>query len=81
MQCLVWFYLLGFYDISDENLPTHEPDFKRLRQDTLDGKMRNEIEQVKNLHFWSVWHMGGFLNSHKLFVLRKASEWGWIKDF
>ncbi|XP_001630383.2 cell division cycle 5-related protein [Nematostella vectensis] len=35
----------GFYNTSDENLPDYQPDFKRLRQDHLEGKMRDEIEQ------------------------------------
>ncbi|KXJ23705.1 cell division cycle 5-related protein [Exaiptasia diaphana] len=35
----------GFYDTSNENLPEYQPDFKKLRQDHLDGKMRDETEQ------------------------------------
>lgn len=36
----------GFYDTGEEELPDYQPDFKKLRQDHLDGKMRDDIEQV-----------------------------------
>ena len=36
----------GFYDTDEEELPDYQPDFKKLRQDHLDEKMRDDIEQV-----------------------------------
>ena len=36
----------GFYDTGEEELPDYQPDFKKLRQDHLDEKMRDDIEQV-----------------------------------
>ena len=36
----------GFYDTGEEELPDYQPDFKKLRQDHLDGKMRDDVEQV-----------------------------------
>lgn len=35
---------IGFYDISDENVAPIQPEFKKLRQDNLDGKMRDQVE-------------------------------------
>ncbi|XP_063040547.1 cell division cycle 5-like protein [Engraulis encrasicolus] len=35
---------VGFYDTSMENYDNLEPDFKRLRQQHLDGELRNERE-------------------------------------
>jgi len=35
----------GFYDTGEEELPDYQPDFKKLRQDHLDGKMRDDMEQ------------------------------------
>ncbi|XP_027028530.1 cell division cycle 5-like protein [Tachysurus fulvidraco] len=35
----------GFYDTSMEQYDPHEPDFKRLRQQHLDGELRNEKEE------------------------------------
>lgn len=35
----------GFYDTGEEELPDYQPDFKKLRQDHLDGKMRDDVEQ------------------------------------
>lgn len=35
----------GFYDTAEEELPDYQPDFKKLRQDHLDGKMRDDVEQ------------------------------------
>ena len=40
------FFSVGFYDTGEEELPDYQPDFKKLRQDHLDGKMRDDIEQV-----------------------------------
>lgn len=40
------FFSTGFYDTGEEELPDYQPDFKKLRQDHLDGKMRDDIEQV-----------------------------------
>lgn len=40
------FFPTGFYDTGEEELPDYQPDFKKLRQDHLDGKMRDDIEQV-----------------------------------
>ena len=37
---------VGFYDTGEEELPDYQPDFKKLRQDHLDGKMRDDLEQV-----------------------------------
>ncbi|KAJ8288735.1 hypothetical protein COCON_G00013940 [Conger conger] len=36
---------LGFYDTSMENYQSLEPNFKRLRQQHLDGELRNEKEE------------------------------------
>ena len=38
--------VVGFYDTGEEELPDYQPDFKKLRQDHLDGKMRDDLEQV-----------------------------------
>ena len=38
--------IVGFYDTGEEELPDYQPDFKKLRQDNLDGKMRDDLEQV-----------------------------------
>lgn len=38
--------IVGFYDTGEEELPDYQPDFKKLRQDHLDGKMRDDLEQV-----------------------------------
>lgn len=38
--------IAGFYDTGEEELPDYQPDFKKLRQDHLDGKMRDDLEQV-----------------------------------
>ena len=50
------YLVVGFYDIGEEELPDYQPDFKKLRQDQLDGKMRDDIEQVitenNKLKFW-----------------------------
>ncbi|CAL9687724.1 unnamed protein product [Knipowitschia caucasica] len=35
----------GFYDTSMENFEAMEPDFKRLRQQHLDGELRNDREE------------------------------------
>lgn len=46
------YILVGFYDTAEEELPDYQPDFKKLRQDHLDGKMRDDVEQVKiKFHF------------------------------
>ena len=46
------YILVGFYDTAEEELPDYQPDFKKLRQDHLDGKMRDDVEQVKiEFHF------------------------------
>lgn len=36
--------LIGFYDTAEENVAPIVPDFKKLRQDNLDGKMRDQKE-------------------------------------
>uniref|UniRef100_A0A669BUG4 Cell division cycle 5-like protein n=1 Tax=Oreochromis niloticus TaxID=8128 RepID=A0A669BUG4_ORENI len=38
---------LGFYDTSMEQYDAQEPNFKRLRQQHLDGELRNEIEKME----------------------------------
>ena len=43
---LCHFSIAGFYDTGEEELPDYQPDFKKLRQDHLEGKMRDDIEQV-----------------------------------
>lgn len=35
-----------FYDTSEENVDPFAPDFKRLRQQNLDGEFRSEKEEV-----------------------------------
>ncbi|UYV75379.1 CDC5L [Cordylochernes scorpioides] len=35
----------GFYDTSEETYEPTEPDFKRLRQQTMDGELRSEREE------------------------------------
>lgn len=47
--CVV--FLVGFYDTGEEELPDYQPDFKKLRQDHLDGKMRDDIEQVFTVNY------------------------------
>ena len=52
MIYLFIYILVGFYDTAEEELPDYQPDFKKLRQDHLDGKMRDDVEQVKiKFHF------------------------------
>ena len=52
MIYLFIYILVGFYDTAEEELPDYQPDFKKLRQDHLDGKMRDDVEQVKiEFHF------------------------------
>ena len=52
MIYLLIYILVGFYDTAEEELPDYQPDFKKLRQDHLDGKMRDDVEQVKiEFHF------------------------------
>jgi len=36
---------LGFYDTSEETFDPNDKDFKRLRQQDLDGKRRDEVEE------------------------------------
>lgn len=36
----------GFYDTSEENFEAQEPNFKRLRQQNLDGEMRRDKDEV-----------------------------------
>lgn len=44
---LFFYNIVGFYDTGVEELPDYQPDFKKLRQDHLDGKMRDDVEQVR----------------------------------
>lgn len=37
---------LGFYDTSNEEVDPLAPDFRKLRQQNLDGELRVEIEEV-----------------------------------
>lgn len=37
---------LGFYDTANEEVDPLAPDFRKLRQQNLDGEMRVEIEEV-----------------------------------
>lgn len=37
----------GFYDTSEEVIDPFAPDFKRLRQQNLDGELRSEKEEVR----------------------------------
>ena len=36
---------IGFYDTSEEAFDPNDPDFKKLRQQDLDGKRRDDIEE------------------------------------
>lgn len=47
MIYLLIYILVGFYDIVEEELFDYQLDFKKFRQDYLDGKMRDDVEQVK----------------------------------
>ena len=38
--------LLGFYDTSEEVVKPLDPNFKRLRQDQMDEKRRDDVEEV-----------------------------------
>ena len=52
--------IVGFYDTGEEELPDYQPDFKKLRQDHLDGKMRDDLEQViavNNINYLSDAHI------------------------
>lgn len=40
------FVLVGFYDTSEEVYVAEEPNFKRLRQQNLDGERRSDKEEV-----------------------------------
>lgn len=40
------FPCLGFYDTSNETFDPAEPNFKRLRQQELDGELRRDKEAV-----------------------------------
>lgn len=37
---------LGFYDTANEEVDPLAPDFRKLRQQNLDGELRVEIEEV-----------------------------------
>ena len=37
----------GFYDTSEEVVKPLDPNFKRLRQDHMDEKRRDDIEEVR----------------------------------
>lgn len=37
---------LGFYDTANEEVDPLAPDFRKLRQQNLDGELRSEIEEV-----------------------------------
>ena len=39
----------GFYDTSAEGFDPMQPDFSRLRQQKLDGEMRKDKEEVRQL--------------------------------
>lgn len=41
----------GFYDTSNEAVDPHQPNFNRLRQQSLDGELRSEKEEVGNITF------------------------------
>lgn len=42
---------LGFYDTANEDVDPLAPDFRKLRQQNLDGELRVEIEEVNDLLF------------------------------
>jgi len=44
---------LGFYDTANEEVDPLAPDFRKLRQQNLDGELRVEIEEV--CMFYSFW--------------------------
>lgn len=53
---------VGFYDTGEEELPDYQPDFKKLRQDHLDGKMRDDLEQVTAFNNIYLSHVIVFMN-------------------
>ena len=40
------FLSVGFYDTSEEVVNALDPNFKRLRQDHMDEKRRDDVEEV-----------------------------------
>lgn len=42
---------LGFYDTANEEVDPLAPDFRKLRQQNLDGELRSEIEEVYEQQF------------------------------
>lgn len=42
----VMLFILGFYDTSNETFEPNQPNFKRLRQQELDGELRRDKEAV-----------------------------------
>lgn len=46
----VFLFSTGFYDTSEENYVAEEPNFKRLRQQNLDGERRTDKEEVNKIY-------------------------------
>lgn len=44
------FFLTGFYDTSEEVYVAEEPNFKRLRQQNLEGERRTDKEEVNKIY-------------------------------
>ena len=43
----IFAFISGFYDTSEEVVKPLDPNFKRLRQDHMDEKRRDDIEEVR----------------------------------
>lgn len=43
-------FLTGFYDTSEEVYVAEEPNFKRLRQQNLEGERRTDKEEVNKIY-------------------------------
>lgn len=53
---------LGFYDTANEEVDPLAPDFRKLRQQNLDGELRVEIEEVHFFFFIFEYYVLTFLN-------------------
>lgn len=73
--CLINFFVIsGFYDTSEENFEAQEPNFKRLRQQNLDGEMRRDKDEV-SVVLRVCWSDIEFHNESVLFCkMRKDQE-------
>ena len=46
---------LGFYDTANETFDPLNPNYKRLRQQNMDGELRSAKEEVGLLSLFSFW--------------------------